>query len=304
MLLGLAGLLRPEAWGFAIAYTLWKRDPRLIPYAVAAPVIWMVHDLLLTGNPLHSLTGTQDNAETLKRVTGLDEVPVTVPRRLGEILREPGLPGAAAGGLLVLAFMRRRAALPIAAGLREHRRVLRARRRGPADPRPLPAAARRAARGVRRRGRVRLARAPGRPRVRGRWAAIGAAVLVVALVFAPSQAHRIEHLRASMHTQQAILADLHRISDEITCEPVAVPNHRPVPHVALWTGIPPAQILSAQLEQPTSGSYIDPANRRVERNFTLDPSDPKRLTARVPPGFTATARNASWVLYTRCEKER
>jgi hypothetical protein len=103
-----------------------------------------------------------------------------------------------------------------------------------------------------------------------------------------------------MHTQSDILADLHGISDEIPCEPVAVPNHRPVPHIALWTGIAPAEIVSAQLEQPTSGSYIDPANERVERNFTLDPRDPKRLTATTPPGFEETTRNASWILSARC----
>ena len=79
-----------------------------------------------------------------------------------------------------------------------------------------------------------------------------------------------------------------------------MPNHRPVPHIALWTGIAPAEIVSAQLEQPTSGSYIDPASERVERNFTLDPSDPKRLTATTPRGFEETARNESWVLYARC----
>ena len=60
------------------------------------------------------------------------------------------------------------------------------------------------------------------------------------------------------------------------------------------------EIVSAQLQQPTSGTYIDPANERVLRNFTLDPRDPKRLTATVPPGFEGTARNESWVLYARC----
>jgi hypothetical protein len=115
-LLGLAGLLRPEAWLFSLAYAAFRRDPRLLPLAAAAPVIWMAHDLVLAGDPLHSLLGTRDNAEVLERKTGLGAVPLTVPRRLGEILREPGLLGAAAGGLLVLALMRRRAALPIAAG--------------------------------------------------------------------------------------------------------------------------------------------------------------------------------------------
>src|SRR4051794_16499178 len=104
-LLALAGLLRPEAWLFSAAYIVYKRDPRLIPLGASAPVLWMVHDLLIAGDPLHSLTGTRDNAQTLQRVTGLDEVPLTVPRRVGEILREPGLLAAAAGGLLVLARM-------------------------------------------------------------------------------------------------------------------------------------------------------------------------------------------------------
>ncbi len=116
LLLALAGLLRPEAWLFSFAYVAWRRELRLLPLAAAAPLLWMAHDLVLAGDPLHSLLGTRDNAQVLERRTGLGNVPLTVPRRLGEILREPGLLGAAAGGILVLAFMRKRAALPIAAG--------------------------------------------------------------------------------------------------------------------------------------------------------------------------------------------
>jgi hypothetical protein len=299
-LLGLAGLLRPEAWGFAIAYLAWKRDPRLIPWAIAAPVIWMVHDLLIAGNPLHSLLDTQGNAKDLQRITGLDDVPLTVPRRLGEILREPGLLGATAGGLLVLAFMRRKAALPIAAGFVSIGAFCVLAAAGlPILGRYLllPAALLAVFAGAGAFGWQTL---PSDHAWRRRWAAIGGVVLLSAIVFAPSQVNRIENLRAAMHTQSDILADLHDISDQIACEPVAVPNHRPVPHVALWTGIPPAQIVSAQLEQPTSGSYIDPASERVQRNFTLDPRDPKRLTANVPEGFEESARNESWVLSSRC----
>ena len=125
-------------------------------------------------------------------------------------------------------------------------------------------------------------------------------MLAAFVVFAPSQANRVSDLRASMGTQADILADLHAIADDVTCRPVSVPNHRPVPHVALWTGIPPGQIVSAQLEQPSRGAYIDPASERVERNFTLDKNDPKTLTASVPPGFEKVAANASWRLYARC----
>ena len=61
VLLGLAGLLRPEAWLYAGAYWLWlfpARDwparLRLLALAAAAPVIWGVSDLLVTGDALWS----------------------------------------------------------------------------------------------------------------------------------------------------------------------------------------------------------------------------------------------------------
>jgi hypothetical protein len=300
VLLALAGLLRPEAWLFSLAYVAWRRDVRLLPLAVAAPVVWMLHDLVLAGDPLHSLLGTRDNAEVLERRTGLGAVPGTVPRRLGEILREPGLFGAAAGGLLVLAFMRRRAALPIAAGFVSIAAFCVLAAAGlPILGRYLllPAAILAVFCGAGAFGWRALPRGHA---WRTRWAAIGAAVLAAFAVFAPGQYNRIADLRGSMGVQQDILADLHDITREVTCEPVAVPNHRPVPHVALWTGIEPQRIVSAQLERPARGVYIDPASERVLHNFTLDPRDPRRLTATVPPGFEAVARNASWRLYARC----
>jgi len=44
-----------------------------------------------------------------------------------------------------------------------------------------------------------------------------------------------------------------------------------------------------------------PAAITFERNFTLDPHDPRKLTAQVPPGFREVQRNASWVLYAHCQ---
>ncbi|HEY3186586.1 MAG TPA: hypothetical protein VGJ70_03880, partial [Solirubrobacteraceae bacterium] len=112
-LLATAGLIRPEAWLFSAAYVLWlrPRDWRLYALAASAPLLWALSDLIISGDPLHSLTGTRDTAQTLERVTGLDEVPATVPRRVGEILREPVLFGAAGGVLLTVAFLRARVAL-------------------------------------------------------------------------------------------------------------------------------------------------------------------------------------------------
>jgi hypothetical protein len=300
VLLALAGLLRPEAWLFSFAYVAWRRDWRLLAWAAAAPVIWMLHDLVLAGDPLHSLLGTRDNAEVLQRTTGLLAVPGTVPRRLGEILREPGLLGATAGGILVLALMRRRAGLPIAAGFVSIAAFCVLAASGlPILGRYLllPAALLAVFCGAGAFGWLQLER--GDP-WRVRWMAIGGVVLLAFAGFAPGQVKRIDDLRASMGTQEQILSDLHAITKRIDCQMVGVPNHRPVPHVALWTGIPPSRIVSAQVERLTRGDYIDPANDRVRRNFTLDAHDPKTLTAAVPRGFERAAANRSWVLYRHC----
>ncbi|MFL5895131.1 MAG: hypothetical protein ACJ76Z_08450, partial [Thermoleophilaceae bacterium] len=99
ILLGLAGLLRPEAWLYGAAYWLWlvatgpdrRQIVRWTALAAAAPLIWMASDLLISGDALHSLTGTHDLAAQLGRKTGITALPGVAPRRLGEILRLPEL---------------------------------------------------------------------------------------------------------------------------------------------------------------------------------------------------------------------
>ncbi len=65
-LLALAGLLRPEAWLLAGVYWLyvlpgraWPERLRLGALVVAAPLVWMAMDALLTGDPLHSVEVTR-----------------------------------------------------------------------------------------------------------------------------------------------------------------------------------------------------------------------------------------------------
>jgi hypothetical protein len=303
-LLALAGLLRPEAWLLSLAYVAYRRDLRLLPLALAAPALWALYDLAITGDPLHSLTGTRHGADVLERTTGLTAVPTVMPRRLGEILRADGLFAAAAGGLLVLAFMRRSARLPIAAGFASIAAFCALAVAGlPILGRYLllPATLLAVFAGAGAFGWLQL---PREHPWRRRWSAAGAATLLAFAALAPAQANRIQDLHRAMAIQRDILADLHDLTRtpafERGCRPVAVPNHRPVPHVALWTGIPPAAIVSAQLERPVRGLYIDPASRRVERNFTLDPKDPHRLAVTVPLGFRRVAANRSWVLYAKC----
>jgi hypothetical protein len=88
LLLGAAGLLRPDAWVLGGAYALWCcwRPPaqdrrqalrlRVLYLALAAlPVlIWATVDGIVTGNPVHSLSATSGLAQELERTHGFGEV--------------------------------------------------------------------------------------------------------------------------------------------------------------------------------------------------------------------------------------
>ena len=70
VLLALAGLLRPEAWLLSLAYAAWVRTPRALALALAAPALWALADLAVTGDPFWSVTHTHEGTEALDRETG------------------------------------------------------------------------------------------------------------------------------------------------------------------------------------------------------------------------------------------
>ncbi len=119
VLLALAGLLRPEAWLLAAAYAAWawsrgERRPGTIAIAAAAPALWLLHDLVLAGDPFHSLTGTQDLAVQLERERGLASAVDVLPESLEAILRPGVMWTGLAIGIVVLAVAQERALLPLA----------------------------------------------------------------------------------------------------------------------------------------------------------------------------------------------
>ncbi|MEA2240547.1 MAG: hypothetical protein QOD24_103 [Solirubrobacteraceae bacterium] len=321
-LLALAGLLRPEAWLFSAAYLVWLLAPGvrsashgggprraagwcdaapLLLLAAAAPLLWVLHDLLLTGDPLHSLTGTRDNAALLGRVTGLQHVPGTLPRRLGEILREPVLLAAAGGGLLSLAWRRdRRVRLGAGAGLVAVAAfcVLAAAGLPIITRYLLPVAAVLAIfAGAGVFGWLDLL--PGA--ARSWWAGFGALALVVLVVFIPDQVRRIERLGDALSTQGTIqrrLADV--VRGGLPCDPLAVPNRRPIPLLALWLQRDPGTIVDAQAAVPALGTYVVPHTPAVARDYILDRRDRDRRVAPPPPAFRATRANDAWEVWARC----
>jgi hypothetical protein len=311
-LLAIAGLLRPEAWLLSAAYLGWlwwsERDlgriVRLAGIAALGPVLWLAADLVVTGDPLHSLTGTRHTAKVLGRVTGLLHVPTTAPFRLGEIVREPVLFGAAVGGLGSLLWLRGRAALGAATGVVALVAFCVLAAAGlPIITRYLllPACILAIFCGAGAFGWMELAGGDSHRRW-WRWAAV--AVGLVLIAFVPSQVGRIRTLRATLARQESIQADLGRLITRkaigAACTPVSVPNHRPVPLLALWLDVEPRAVVSAESRAPSRGTYVTPADARVAHDYILDPRDPVQVVPEVPPGFRPAGGDASWRVYARC----
>jgi hypothetical protein len=326
-LLGLAGLLRPEAWLFSAAYLLYLAytDPEkpkgkltpigqlfdpgaLLPLTVlaaVAPLAWALFDLAVTGDPLYSLTGTQDTVSTLHRDTGLVDALRLAPRRIGEILREPILLGAAVGVVLTAWKLRKRSALMLAAAAVSLGAFLLLAMAGLAVITrylllPSTILALFGAAGV--LGWLSLDREDP---WRMRWAACSAVVVLAILVFLPQQANRLSDLRARVGDQEQIRDDLHAVTEAPTfdraCRHVAIPSTQGVPLLALWLNERPSQISTSSV--PLSGYLIAPANPEVAKLFALDRNDPASTgiaAGGIKPRLGTTAANSSWLVLGRC----
>lgn len=327
-LLALAGLLRPEAWAFAGLYWLYllllqrrfargespqpprgARSPsqlgRLALLVAAAPLLWVLSDLLVTGHLLWSLTNTRHTASELARKTGIGDVPQYIPRRIGEVLGPAALAAAAIGGVLGLLWLRSRVLIGALAGvLAVLVFALFASAGLPINTRYafLAAAILCVFAGGAVFGWTQL---PADDARRRPWMAGGAVLVLLLLATAPGQYHGVSGELASLRRQQVIqdelvaLVDAHVIA--LDCAGVVgVPNHRPIPLLALRLDASPARVLSAQVQPIVRGVYVDPASHAVERDYTLDPHDPHPLTAKVPAGFAPAGGNRSWLIFKRC----
>jgi len=96
VLLGLAGLLRPEAWLLAVLWWDWSTRGAparwrlaLAALALTAPVLWALVDLVVTGDPLYSVHSTSTLAGELGRITGPVALPGKLVRFLASAVRPP-----------------------------------------------------------------------------------------------------------------------------------------------------------------------------------------------------------------------
>jgi hypothetical protein len=278
----------------------------LAALGLAGPILWVLFDAVTAGDPLYSLTGTQETVEALKRQTGPVDLILYGPRRLGEVLQWPGMVGALGGVVLGFAFLRRRSALGIVAALLA-----------------LGAFALLACAGLAIIARyTMLAGAvlaifvalallgwrllePGDP-WRRRWQAFAALVLLMFLAWLPNQWDLDSTVHSDLTNQGTIERDLSDLVDagafRPLCGRIAVPNHRAVPRLAFGLDVKPTRIVSASEERiPARGYFVAPASPFVIHNFILDPNDPTRFSRLdAPRGFHLVAQNDSWKIYRRC----
>ncbi len=325
-LLVLAGLLRPEAWGYLVAYAIWlgwrapaRRRLMLALVAVLPVLLWALTDLVVTGDPTFSFTFTTTHAQEFARQRGVTQVPGSTLSALGEYLKWPVLAGGVAGIVLAWRYVAPRARLRVplamlALGLASF--IVTSAAGFAVIPRylafgalPLMIFCAYLFTGFLER--------PVGSAARTRWMA-GAAVLVLV-----GGAWQVAHLHPSSVTSEfAYRVRVERALREALrapataaarrCGPISVPNHKLVPYVRLMTGAPndavaarsdPAQ--AARAARGGAAIYLagglrlldHPAYGMFGRQFRFDDT---RAIAVPPPGFVPVHRNAQFVVYARC----
>jgi hypothetical protein len=292
-LLALAGLIRPEAWLLSLAYAAYVR--RDVALAFAAPVLWALFDLVTTGDPLHSLTGTQDLAVQLERERGLGSAFDVLPASLETILEPTVLWAGLAAGVIALVVAQDRAEPPVAVLLLA---LLGFLALGVFD---LPLLVRYLLVPAAMLGLLcaaGIAAAAWLPRATG----VVAGVVVAGVVAAglPATVDEIDDAKRSAAFARDLDRSLHEVADRAPrdCGPVQVATDRAVPVLAYLLGVDPSEIaVVPPVEQ--AGLLFAARAEVVGTDIDFDRSKPA-ADLRLPRGFTRVAESEWWTLGARC----
>jgi hypothetical protein len=271
-------------------------------------VLWAGVDLVVTGDPMFSLTHTSGLAEELGRAKGLADVPAATVQFLEGLTKLPVLAAAVPGAVLGLRLARGRAAVPVVlflvgvgtfwlialAGLSVIFRYL-----------LISALMVMIFAGVLVGGWTLL---PEGSAGRRRWAA-GAAVAAVvggAYIAAHLNPSRVaDELRFRGDSQRALASLLHepRVQAAMRCGPVSVPNHKLVPKVR-WIldegvrGVVARSDKSQRRRFRRGGVALYAANPTTLLREGYPP-DSARLAVPLP-GFERVVTNGYYAAYARC----
>jgi hypothetical protein len=302
-LLAVAGLLRPEAWALAGIYWLYLGRPwRLAGWVVAAPLLWALTDLAVTGDALHSLHGTSDLAETVGRRRDIGDAPRWTVQYYAYTLRQPLGVGIPIGIAFALRHRRRPAVLLLAvAGAMT---VIFAA--NPLFGLPLiaryvrtPAILLAVFFGVAVAGWALL------PRTRERrvWQALAVVTVAVFAAFAPQNLRLLRHERAVFQRNAKLYADLRALGSAETvralarrCGPLLAADHRPVAHLRYWLHGDPGSVGTVEGSDAVPRLLLVPKPNTRNRLFWRA----NFPDVRPPAGAVSAYDNRSWRLYSTC----
>ncbi len=313
-LLALSGLLRPEGWLVAAAYTLyrWPRhDSRgrlgLVAGAAAAPLLWAGFDLVATGDPIHSLHSTRELADRLNRPRGFETALEAAPRYLRSLLGGRIIWLGLAGSVLALIFLYERALLPCAlAGLGLSAFLALGAVGLPILTRYLliPALMLALFAAVAVLGWAILRQRGMAQRV---WTVLGVLLAVVLGAGVPGDVRAIED-RFELLDRRAALQDRLRDLAASTatktatrrCGRVYVPNSRPVPLITYVADLPAATVVVGRPSPGERAALLEANTPEVAGFFSLDDRE-LRAAVRPPPArFRRVVGNDTWTLYASC----
>jgi hypothetical protein len=305
--LAIAGLFRPEAWVLSFAYWCYLAPRagageriRLAALAALGPLLWTAGDLILTGDPLYSLTYTQRATVATARPTGLLNAPRVLLEVFTHNLGWPVLVGAACGVAINLRTRRLPGVLAGATVLSAASFIALGAATLPLDQRyalPLLCFAAIFFAYFLLGWRLQAGR------IRWIWAIGALAIGIAALAEVPANLRDIDRDRVTLSHQtsaEAALAEL------VSPAPVRAVLARCSPLSADWRIVP---ILAFDLHRdPTTLSVVDAgvpargvvieATRGVAGDFFQDITHP--LASFTRREFTVLAANPDFTMYARC----
>lgn len=323
-LLFAAGLLRPEAWGVGLLLVALRagepvRRRSLVLWAglvLAAPAVWILLDLALTDDGLHSLTGTRELAAKLDRTTGLDQAPLQAVLLTTDLIRPPVALLSLAGLALTSARWRRRpVAVPLAtlltgaagflvigaAGLPLLQRYIQ-----------LPGLMLCVFAGAAVGSAVSAARSPQTSRhVRPLIVAGMASAVLLAGGYVVAKAGSFATLadgvmrEARWHRQGGELLRTAAVRQWRRCGPVTLPSYRLVPELTITGGLHSGTVVSRAESfggvggQAQGVAIVIEGDRAAKRRLAWAPGVP-RSSNQAPRGFAVIARRGPFTAYGSC----
>jgi hypothetical protein len=307
-LLGVAGLLRPEAWVLSGLYVIWvwRKSPeaadraKLVAAALAAPLLWAAMDLLVTGDPLHSLHGTANLAEEVDRRRSVGDVPYWSLRFFAFTLREPVTVGVVVGLVFALRHARAKARLPLAViGLLTAVFAV-----GPIFGLPLIARYIRTPSilltvffGLALVGWMSL------PKGRERTAWTAAAVVTggLFLAFLPSNLSMLYDLHTRSNREGAFWGGVRDVGEAApvrrafaACAPITSVDNRPIPYLRYWIDGDPGEVGTIDKNADPLGKLVLAPRHSFPTNRFYTDHFPEYTP---PPGYRVLYQNRTWRVY-------